>query len=330
MEQKTKEHTKSDVEEPKNNKILGFITIILLLILIIAGYFYWKIHYFGVVSSDDAYINSHQITISTKILGRINKLTVDEGSKIKKGQILAILTRHEIVASKNQTSAALMQAIANYNYAKKNVRLAEINYQKIKQDYDRDLYLVKEDVISVQTFDHEKKAFQSAIEEIKAQKAKVGVALAQITVAKKNIKVVDAQLSNTVIYSPVNGIVVKKWQMPGNVVTPGTPIFTVYDLHNIWVTANIKETDFTNIRLDEKVKIYVDAYPDKVFTGKIFEIGSAAAAVFSLIPPNNAAGNFIKLTQRIPIKISIDHLSSIQKTTPLLPDMSVEVKIETR
>lgn len=309
---------------------MAIVSILMLLVLGAAGYYYWREHYFGIVSTDDAYINSHPITISSKILGRIKRLAVDEGSKIKKGQILVYLDNHELLASQQKAEARLEQAIANYNYTKEKVKLAKINYEKIKKNYNRYVHLVKEDVISRQMFDNEKKSFQSAMEEIKLQQANERVALAEIPVSKRDIHFAQTQLANTVIVAPFNGVVVKKWEMPGNVVNPGTPIFTVYNLNHIWVSANIKETEFKNIKPGEKVRIYVASYPDKIFTGKIFEIGSAAAAVFSLIPPNNAAGNFIKITQRIPVKISINNLSNIQKITPFVPDMSVTVKIETR
>ena len=327
MEHKPKEQAKAG--NPKNNRMLAIISVVMLLILGAAGYYYWKTHYMGIVSTNDAYVNSHPITISSKILGRIKTLTVDEGSKIKKGQVLVMLDNSELLASKQQAIATLNQTVAKYNYSTKNVKLAEINYEKIKEDYNRYSHLVKEDVISIQTFAHEKKAFQSAAEEIQAQKARLKVAQSQISAAQKTIDFINTELANTILYSPVNGIIVKKWEMQGNIINPGTPIFTVYNLSHVWVTANVKETDFKNIKIGQKVEIYVDSYPDKKFTGKIFEIGSASAAVFSLIPPNNASGNFIKMTQRIPVRISIDNLSTIQKITPLLPDMSVAIKIET-
>ncbi len=109
-------------------------------------------------------------------------------------------------------------------------------------------------------------------------------------------------------------------------------MFTLYDLKNIWVTANLEETSISVLRSTDKVEISVDAYPEQKFTGRVFQIGSNTASQFSLIPPNNASGNFTKVTQRVPVKISIQPVAAQPGTaTPqLLPGMSVEVKVKVK
>ena len=115
--------------------------------------------------------------------------------------------------------------------------------------------------------------------------------------------------------------------MTGDVVQPGQPIFSVFDVDNAWITANFEETKLSELRVNELVEITVDAYPNYHFVGRIREIGANTAAEFSLIPPNNASGNFTKVTQRVPVKIAVENHPS---SKPLLPGMSVEVRVKVK
>ena len=131
----------------------------------------------------------------------------------------------------------------------------------------------------------------------------------------------------------MDGVVAKRWVLSGDVVSPGQPIFTIYDLKNIWVTADLEETKLAPIHIGDTVSISVDSYPDQKFSGQVFQIGSNTASQFSLIPPSNASGNFTKVTQRVPIKISIKPVVTNDQPDPdksikLLPGMSVEIKIK--
>jgi membrane fusion protein (multidrug efflux system) len=120
-------------------------------------------------------------------------------------------------------------------------------------------------------------------------------------------------------------VIARKWILEGDVVQPGQPIFTIFDMKNIWVTAQLEETQLAKIALGDQVEISIDAYPGRKFSGKVIQIGSNTASQFSLIPPNNASGNFTKVTQRVPIKISIEKRNA---NVNLLPGMSVEVRVK--
>jgi membrane fusion protein (multidrug efflux system) len=134
-----------------------------------------------------------------------------------------------------------------------------------------------------------------------------------------------------VIKSPMDGVAAKRWVLPGDVVQAGQPVFTLYDLKNIWVTANLEETKVGNLRVNDPVEIDVDAYPGMKFHGKVFQIGSYTASEFSLIPANNASGNFTKVTQRVPVKISLEQYGGAIGTNPVLkPGMSVEVSVKVK
>ena len=177
-------------------------------------------------------------------------------------------------------------------------------------------------IISKEQFDHATKAFEAA-------KAQSAIAAAQVDTAQAQLGVVETQLSNMVITAPMDGVVSKRWALPGDVVQMAQPILSIYDLDHLWVTANLEETSFSELKLGQKVHIYVDSYGGKKFDGKIIQLGSNTAGQFSLIPPNNASGNFTKVTQRIPIKISIEYEGPKNKAEPeLVPGMLVEVKLK--
>ncbi len=129
----------------------------------------------------------------------------------------------------------------------------------------------------------------------------------------------------------MSGVVSKRWVLAGDVVQPGQSIFAIYNVKDIWVTANLEETSLSRLALGDMVDISVDTYPDLSFTGKVLRIGSNTASQFSLIPPNNASGNFTKVTQRVPVKISIDDPVSQNSQQPVLrPGMSVEVSVKVK
>jgi membrane fusion protein, multidrug efflux system len=129
----------------------------------------------------------------------------------------------------------------------------------------------------------------------------------------------------------MDGVVAKRWALPGDVVQSGQAVLSVADLNHLWVTANLEESRLSAVRLNERVFLRIDAFPGLKFTGRVIQIGSTTAAQFSLMPPNNAAGNFTRITQRIPVRISIDREDpQAQSGIRLLPGMSVEVKVKVR
>ena len=277
---------------------------------------YWYLNFVGTVSTDDAYVDGNRVTVSSKYLGRITLLTVDEGSVVKKGDVLVKLDVSDLVAQERQAKASL-------EYANQNTELAKINLEKTQEDYARaETQFNNGNIISKEQFDHATKAFE-------ATKAQGAIAAAQVDTARAQLGVIQTQLANMVITAPMDGVVSKRWALPGDVVQMAQPILSIYDLDHLWVTANLEETDYSEVKLGQKVHIFVDSYGGKKFDGKIIQLGSNTAGQFSLIPPNNASGNFTKVTQRIPIKISVEYKGPKNKGEPeLVPGMSVEVKLK--
>ena len=300
----------------KNFKVVIPLFIIILGIAAVA--YYWYMGTREYVSTDDAYIDANRVAISPKILGRIDTLTVDEGDTVRAGQVLVRLDDIDLRAQQAQARTSLA-------LAQENIVLANVSLDRAQTDYKRAAAQIKDNVITKEQYDHAQSELESAM-------ARSRIAIAQANTAKAQLAVVETQLKNTVIESPMNGVVSKRWVLAGDVVSPGQPIFTVYDLKNIWVTANLEETSISALRSADNVEIGVDAYPDQKFTGRVFQIGSNTASQFSLIPPNNASGNFTKVTQRVPVKISIQQSVSQGNKPPvqLLPGMSVEVKVKVK
>ena len=299
-------------EVPLFRRMRIVIPVLIVLILGAGAWWYWYTNFRGYDSTDDAYIDANRVSVSSKMLGRITLLAADEGDSVKEGQVIVRLDESELLAQEEQAKAAL-------NSAEQNITLAKVNLDKAVDDLTRAEEQIKDKVITQEEYDHALKTRQMA-------QAQLGIATAQVGTAKAQLVVVQTNLQNMTIISPIDGVISKRWVLMGDVVQPAQPIYTIYDMKNIWVTANFEETKLSSIVLNDSVEISVDTYSDRPFIGKVFQIGSNTAAEFSLIPPNNASGNFTKITQRVPVKITIENPNPSKYS--LLPGMSVEVKVK--
>jgi membrane fusion protein (multidrug efflux system) len=306
---------KENGKKEKKNSKGKWLVLFFVFIVIAAGIgLYWYFFLRGYISTDDAYIEGDRVSISAKILGRIDTLTVDEGDTVYSGQLLAQLDTTDLHAQLNQVVASL-------NYSHQNAVLAEANLKLAQSDFERAALQFREKIISPEVYDHAKQALDIA-------KARQDIALADIKKSQAAVDVIKSQIQNATIYAPMRGVVARRWVLPGDVVQPAQPIFTVYDLVNVWVDANFEETKLSSIYLGAPVEISVDAYGGMKFLGKVIAMPAAAASKFSLIPPNNASGNFTKVTQRLPVKISLNKPREREMDQLyLLPGMSVTVKI---
>ena len=304
-------------EKPKSGSIFKQKRIWIPFFIIIAAgviFWFWYKGQLGFVSTDDAFIDGDKLSLASKMLGRVTALYADEGDNVQKGELLVRLDSTDLIAQRDQAVNAL-------KLANDNIQLAKVNLNKAEQDFQRAKQQFEGNIIPKEQYEHS----QSALE---AAKAEFNIANTKIGTAKAQLNVINTQLNNTEIYSPMSGVVAKRWVLKGDVVQPGQPILSIYNLDSIWVTADFQETDLAAIKEGADVEIDVDSYPDHKFDGNVLQIGSNTASQFALIPPSNAAGNFTKITQRIPIKISIHPENVSKKDFRLLPGMSVEVKIK--
>lgn len=320
-----------------------YIPLTAVILLVIVGGIYWYIDYSSYIRTDDAVVASDVVSVSPKIMGRINKLYVEEGDSVKKGQLLAELDsvdllaqKQQVLASKVQTEANKSQTEAKYQYDQKNIKVLEIGVDKAKEDYDRAKAQNAGGVITKEQFDHTQKALETAKAQLDAAKAQLLVSKTQIksaetaiSSAQAQIGVIKTQLSNTRLYAPVDGLVAKRWLLSGDIAQPSQSIYTINNNSRFWVLVYLEETKMQTLHIGQKAKFTLDTYPDVVFTGKVYAKSSTTASQFSLIPPNNASGNFTKVTQRVAIKISIDGTEDGKKLSSynFMTGMSAVVKI---
>ncbi|SDC55284.1 HlyD family secretion protein [Williamwhitmania taraxaci] len=329
------------VKKPKNLKV--YIPLILVILLVLGGGIVWYIDYTKYITTDDANVNSDNVAISSKMLGRINRELVEEGDSVKQGQLIAVLDSTDLIAQKNQAiagklqaEAAIGQAEAKYQFDIKNSKILEISLNKAQDDFDRAKTQHKGDVITQEQFDHAKKALEMAQAQLEAAHSQAAVSSAQIrsthaavASACAQINVIKTQLGNTTLYAPSEGVIGRRWLMPGDIAQAGQSIFTIVNDRKLWINIFLEETKMGSLKLGQPAIFTLDAFPGVTFTGKITTIGSNTAAQFALIPASNASGNFTKVTQRVQIKISIDGVADGGKLSDyrILSGMSAIVKI---
>ncbi len=306
------------VGNQKKKKVF-FIVGAVICIGLVGGWFYnnyRKTH----VSTDDAFIDGNIHTVAAKIGGTVKAVYVNDNQAVRKGDLLAEIdpTDYE-VRLKEATSALgvekakLTEATTRIEAARANFELAGANLKLAKTDKDRAVKLYAEQVIPQERYDRAMTTYEVAQAQVKAAEEQLRQAesqkITQISTIQQKLaaaQLADLNFDYTKIYAPVDGYVTKKTVQIGNQIETGQPLMAVVSLKDIWVTANFKETEMENIRPGQKATIEVDSYPGKTFTGKVDSIMAGTGVSFSLFPPENATGNYVKVVQRIPIKIVLD------------------------
>jgi membrane fusion protein, multidrug efflux system len=331
------------VPNTKKNKVKVYIPLGIVIIAVLAGAWYWYRDYTKYISTDDARIDADNVTVGSKMLGRIVAVYAQEGDVVTKGKLLAELDSSDLIAQRNQAIALRVQASTNLGQAnakftsdQQSLKVVEINLERAKEDLDRAKKQSEGGVITEEQYAHITKAYEAASAQADASEALIAVSKSQISsasaaveTANAQIKVLDTQLKNTRLWSPGNGVIAKRWLLPGDVIQPGQSAFTLTDDSKKWVITYLEETKISEIQNGKTVRFTIDAFPHVKFYGKVFLTGTSTASVFSLIPASNASGNFTKVTQRIPVRISIDSADNGKDISSfnILPGMSVEVKI---
>jgi len=286
------------------------------------------------VSTDDAQVDGHIIPILPKVGGFVTLVRVDENRSVKEGDTLVVLDDRDYQARLAQADADLAVALANVGnkarvgQAEAAVAQAQANATKAHADLSRLEPLAAQEIVSKQQLDAaaaQARATDAALAE--AQAALVG-ADARVGAARAARDQAALNLSYTRIIAPTAGVVSKKTVEVGQLVQAGQPLMSVVPLDDIWVTANMKETQMANLRPGDLAEVRVDAYRGERYAGKVESISPASGAKFSLLPPDNATGNYTKVVQRIPVRIRLDKPND--QARPLRPGMSVDVTVTTR
>jgi membrane fusion protein, multidrug efflux system len=328
----------------------------LLLIAAAAGYgdYYWRTGRF-LVSTDDAYVQAHSVLISPKVSGYLSEAPVDDNRSVKAGEVLARIDPRDYQTALDQARANVAAAQAaidtlNQQIAQQMLVIQQGRHQVAsdqaalvfsQQDFQRYTELAKDGWGTMQRSQQaqadirEKDAtLQHDIAVVSAAEKQIGVFKAQITQATATLAQQQAMehqgelnLSYTVIAAPVDGAVGVRTLRVGQYVQAGTELMAVVPLQAVYIVANYKETQLTDVRPGQPVMIDVDTFPGAKVTGHVDSVAPASGQEFALLPPDNATGNFTKIVQRIPVKIVVDTNDPLANL--LRPGMSVEPTIDT-
>ncbi len=319
---------------PRPRRPIAFIVLALALVVLgSAGVRRWlwgRTH----VSSDNAQVDGHVVPILPKVGGFVAQVRVEENQQVNAGDTLVMLDDRDFRSRLAQTEADYAAALAGVSsntrvgQAEAAIRQAEANARKAHADLDRLLPLAEQEIVSKQQLDGVQAAAAAADAQVAATQAALAAADARVAAARAARDQAALQLSYTRITAPRSGIVSKKTVEVGQLVQPGQPLLSVVPLDDIWVVANLKETEVEDVNPGDVADITVDAYPGLHVAGHVESLSPATGAKFSLLPPDNATGNFTKVVQRIPVRIRLDRPNDLQR--PLRPGMSVVVTVTTK
>src|SRR5881397_2139060 len=285
------------------------------------------------VSTDNAQVDGHIIPILPKVGGYVLEVRIDENRQVKAGDTIVVLDDRDYRARLAQAEADLAVALAGVSnkarvgQAEAQVAQAEANAKKAHADLDRLLPLAQQDIVSKQQLDAAQAAAAAADAALAAAQAALAGADARVAAARAVRDQGALNLSYTRITAPSAGVVSKKSVEVGQLVQPGQPLMSVVPLEDVWITANLKETQTADVTPGDSADITVDAYKGVHFRGHVESLSPATGAKFSMLPPDNATGNFTKVVQRIPVRIHLD--GAPDPAHPLRPGMSVVATIKT-
>ena len=339
----------SDIQNSSNNKSQqrkkGLSIFILLLLLIsIGSAAYWYFFIKGFEETEDAYVSGNQVMVSAQVAGNISKINVDNMDPVQAGNVLLELDDTNAKLSFEQAKSNLANAvrqISQLNYTVKQlksaVRANEITLAQAQGNLNRRVQLVKDGAIDKESFQHAKEAVELAKANLTTSQNQLGANQAllldgplseqpQIQSAVSNLKQAWLNLERTKIRSPIKGYVARRNAQVGQAVSVGGALMAVVTTDQMWLDANFKETQLTHMRIGQPVKIHFDLYgKDKTFDGKVVGIEMGTGSAFSLLPTQNATGNWIKVVQRVPVRIQLDPQQLAEN--PLRIGLSATVKV---
>ena len=301
FEQEAKIRLKARKARKRKNLITKYtkkriiVPVIIVITLFIMGVMSF-INSLSYQSTDDAFIEGSLVSVAPKISGQVIKLHFSDNDFVKKGQLLVEIDPNDYRNKVNELSASLKEAKAKHEFTKK--------------DYDRYSQLQVDGLCTKQEYENAKTHYEMSVANIEKLEA-------QLAQAKLN-------LSYTKIYAPQDGNISSRSVEEGNYVQIGQALTAIVS-PNIWIIANFKETQLTNMKAGQEVSIKIDTYPNKKFKGKVDSIQKASGAKASLFPPENAVGSYVKVVQRIPVKIVFDEDFS---SYTIAPGMSVVPRVK--
>ncbi len=332
-------------------QIYGGAAALIVLVLAIIYYFYFIAPY---EDTDDAFIDGYVTMISPRVSGPVTQLLITDNQWVKQGDLLVQIDPNDYEASLAQAQADLAAAQSQLDSAKAQVTVSETKViqaqaavvsadaenQRASADLKR-YETVESRAVSKTSHDLVRAQAQSAAADLQSAQSQVQSARAEVTLSQAGVETAAAavqqaqaklrqaqlNLSYTKIIAPFDGRITARTVQNGNYISPGQALFALVPRY-VWVTANFKETQLTYMRPGQPVTVHVDAYPNQNFKAKVDSLQAGSGARFSLLPPENAVGNYVKVVQRIPVKIVFDE--ELPTNLDIAPGMSVEPKVRVK
>ena len=342
-DQQTDTQNSSNNKSQQRKKGLS-IFILLLLLIAIGSAAYWFFFIKGFEETEDAYVSGNQVMVSAQVAGNISKINVDNMDPVQAGDVLLELDDTNAKLSFEQAKSNLANAVrqvSQLNYTVKQlksaVRANEITLAQAQGNLNRRVQLVKDGAIDKESFQHAKEAVELAKANLMTSQNQLEANQAllldgplseqpQIQSAVSNLKQAWLNLERTKIRSPIKGYVARRNAQVGQAVSVGGALMAVVTTEQMWLDANFKETQLTHMRIGQPVEIHFDLYgKDKTFNGKVVGIEMGTGSAFSLLPTQNATGNWIKVVQRVPVRIQLDPQQLAEN--PLRIGLSATVKV---
>ncbi len=339
---------------PKRKKPLFFIVGA---VALVAAFFGVRafLHHMKYESTDNAQVESRAVPIIARIAGYIDSLNIDDFGKVTAGQSLIKIDDKEYTLAVVQSQAdvlnaradmanaqaAVSNAVANTKVIHANAEVQGSRLAKAKTDLARDEALYKDAAITQKQLDDSRSAFDATNKQYSANLEQVKFAATQVSIAQAQIQKINAlietrkaaldqaqlRLDYCRLNAPLNGRIGKLNLEVGQYVQPGQSLFTIVNDDKFWIVANFKETQLEKMKEGQEVNIKLDGYPDLNIIGKVSSFSLATGARFSLLPPDNSTGNFVKVTQRIPVKITLIDDANYKNILKSGLSVTVEVKI---
>lgn len=318
-------------KKPKGQK--RFLALVIIIIAAIVGYFL-AVNAGKYESTEDAYIETHTVQIAPKVSGQIVEMYVNDNQQVKEGDLVAQIDDTDYKVKLAEVTARYEATLLKQKGAKAYFEAANSQIVLAKKNLDRYTELYKSGAASKLEYDNAKTAYDNAqasltqAHESLLSKDNTRVADADLKQLAALKKQAELNLAYTKIYAPQSGSVTNKTTGKGAYVQIGQPLFVIVP-QDVWVIANFKENQLKGMKVGQAVEIKVDTYPDKAFKGKIDSIQRISGAKSSLFPPENAVGSFVKIVQRIPVKIVFTEAIDENKYT-IVPGMSVEPRVRVK
>ena len=309
-------------EYMKKRVIVPSVTAI---VFLICGIFY-AVHTVYYKSTDDAFIEGHVITVAPRVSGPVMKLNIDDKQEVKKGDLLLEIDPNDYQAKLKETRAKLDEAKAALVNSENQVTKTLSDLEYAQADFERYSKTFERGISSKQEYDSSLNKLTAAQSNSKSAKARYDELTASIKRLEAEVEQDELNLSYTKIYASSDGRITNRSVEQGNYVQVAQPMFSIVP-EKMWIVANFKETQLANMKPGQPVQIKIDTYGGKKFQGKVDSIQRSTGARASLFPPENAVGSYVKIVQRVPVKIVFTE--DISKYN-IVPGMSVvpEVKVK--